>query len=57
MAHHGEGIEGGEAKVEIGGDHGRVILVLGLQGAWLRGFQCHRLITEIDSCQGPSPGT
>ena len=33
VAHHGGGIEGGEAKVEVGGDHSRVMLVLGLQGA------------------------
>ena len=33
VAHHGGGIEGGEAKVEVGCDHGRVMLVLCVQGA------------------------
>ena len=27
VAHHSEGVEGSEAKVEVGGDHGRVMLV------------------------------
>ena len=33
VAHHGGGVEGGEAKVEVGGDHGSIMLVLSLQGA------------------------
>ena len=33
VAHHGGGIEGGEAKVKVSGDHGRVMLVFSVQGA------------------------
>ena len=33
VAHHSGGIEGGKAKVEVGGDHGRVMLVFSVQGA------------------------
>ena len=44
VARHGGGIEGGEAKVEVGGDYGRVMLVLGLQGAWARGNESNVIV-------------
>ena len=33
VAHHSGGVEGCEAKVEVSSDHGRIMLVLGLEGA------------------------
>ena len=39
VAHHGRGVEGCETQVEVSGDHGRVMLVLSLQGSWRRNLK------------------